>query len=198
MHTICRSSRIPPESSRRRLADGRSAAFQSSRRVAVLDLRFGAGTAFLGAGSTPLLGASLAQGATDRRAGLPSGSLKNRLVNGYLNPAAFTPAPVFDPTNCAIDPELLRDRIRRSRPQYLPRAFPAELGCVVPQAFQDWGAEGCSLRGGLLQPLEPHELRGSNGDRRRDSWSRTNSPFGKIIQTNGNPRLIQFSLRWAF
>jgi hypothetical protein len=25
-----------------------------------------------------------------------------------------------------------------------------------------------------------------------------NSPFGKIVQTNGNPRLIQFSLRWAF
>jgi hypothetical protein len=22
--------------------------------------------------------------------------------------------------------------------------------------------------------------------------------FGKIVQTNGNPRLIQFSLRWAF
>ena len=28
--------------------------------------------------------------------------------------------------------------------------------------------------------------------------SPTNSPFGKIVGTNGNPRLIQFSLRWAF
>jgi hypothetical protein len=28
--------------------------------------------------------------------------------------------------------------------------------------------------------------------------SPTNSPFGKIAQTTGNPRLIQFSLRWAF
>jgi hypothetical protein len=27
--------------------------------------------------------------------------------------------------------------------------------------------------------------------------SPTNSPFGKIAQTTGNPRLIQFSLRWA-
>jgi hypothetical protein len=24
------------------------------------------------------------------------------------------------------------------------------------------------------------------------------SPFGKIVQTTGNPRLIQFSLRWSF
>ena len=28
--------------------------------------------------------------------------------------------------------------------------------------------------------------------------SPTNSPFGKIVSTVGNPRLIQFSLRWAF
>jgi hypothetical protein len=28
--------------------------------------------------------------------------------------------------------------------------------------------------------------------------SPTNSPFGKIVGTNGNPRLIQFSLHWSF
>jgi len=28
-------------------------------------------------------------------------------------------------------------------------------------------------------------------------WRRPGA-FGKIVQTNGNPRLIQFSLRWAF
>jgi hypothetical protein len=28
--------------------------------------------------------------------------------------------------------------------------------------------------------------------------SPTNSPFGKIAQTTGNPRLIQFSLKWSF
>jgi hypothetical protein len=28
--------------------------------------------------------------------------------------------------------------------------------------------------------------------------SPTNSPFGKIAQTTGNPRLIQFSLKWGF
>jgi hypothetical protein len=28
--------------------------------------------------------------------------------------------------------------------------------------------------------------------------SPTNNPFGKIVSTTGNPRLIQFSLRWAF
>jgi hypothetical protein len=28
--------------------------------------------------------------------------------------------------------------------------------------------------------------------------SPTNSPFGKIVGTVGTPRLVQFSLRWAF
>src|SRR5580704_10737117 len=65
-----------------------------------------AGTAFLGQGSTPLLGASLAPGATIA-SGLASGDLHQRVANGYLNPAAFTPAPYYNYPNtpagqCAI------------------------------------------------------------------------------------------------
>jgi len=49
----------------------------------------------------------------------------------------------------------------------------------------------------ILQSLESHELRRSNRYMRSDPGLQS-SPFGKIVQTNGNPRLIQFSLHWAF
>src|SRR3984957_14010208 len=59
------------------------------------------GNAFLGAGTSPV-GASLAPGASISQ-GLSSGSLRQRL-SGYLNPAAFTTAPLLYPTQCTSDP----------------------------------------------------------------------------------------------
>src|ERR1035438_8314487 len=41
----------------------------------------------------------------------------------------------------------LRGWLRRPGAQYLSWAVSAELGCVVPEALQDWGAAGHSLRG---------------------------------------------------
>ena len=169
--------------------------FQTGLPFSIFDSA--AGTAFLGAGSTPLLGASLAQGATVS-SGLAGGSLKNRLVNGYLNGAAFTPAPVFDPTNCAIDPT-----------NFCVTGF-GDLGRNVYHGpfQQNWDVS-----------FLKHFKIGERNDVRFAAdffnlWNHTNfadptvtdvetagsanSPFGKIIQTNGNPRLIQFSLRWAF
>ncbi len=159
-----------------------------------------AGTAFLGAGSTPLLGASLAPGATIA-SGLSSGSLRNRVANGYLNPTAFTPAPLVDPTDCANDP----------------------TGNFCTTGFGDLGR---NIYHGPFQQnwdfsLLKHFKVGERNDIRFAAdffnlWNHTNfanptvtdieqylvnptsSPFGKIVQTNGNPRLIQFSLRWAF
>ena len=122
-----------------------------------------AGTGFLGQGSTPLLGASLAPGASIA-SGLSSGNIHSRVLNGYLNPTAFTPAPQLYPTQCAFRSELLHDRVRRSGTQYLPRAVPAELGCFVPQVFQDWRASGSPFRGGLLQHVESHQFWRSDGD----------------------------------
>ncbi|PYX69726.1 MAG: hypothetical protein DMG78_21210, partial [Acidobacteria bacterium] len=169
--------------------------FQTGLPFSIFDSA--AGTAFLGAGSTPLLGASLAQGATVS-SGLAGGSLKDRLVNGYLNASAFTPAPVFDPTNCAIDPT-----------NFCVTGF-GDLGRNVYHGpfQQNWDVS-----------FLKHFKIGERNDVRFAAdffnlWNHTNfadptvtdvetagsatSPFGKIIQTNGNPRLIQFSLRWAF
>jgi hypothetical protein len=168
--------------------------FQSGLPFSIYDSA--AGTAFLGAGSTPLLGASLASGATVS-SGLAGGSLKDRLVSGYLNSAAFTPVPVLDPTNCAIDPNF----------------------CVT--GFGDLGRN--VYHGPFQQNWDVSFLKHFKiGERNEvrfaadffNLWNHTNfanplvtdvetaglqnSPFGKIIQTTGNPRLIQFSLRWAF
>src|SRR5205807_7689943 len=69
--------------------------FQSGTPFSIFDS--GAGTAFLGQGSTPLLGANLAPGATIA-SGLTSGDIHQR-INGYLNSAAFNPAPLLYPAD---------------------------------------------------------------------------------------------------
>src|ERR1700723_2654385 len=72
---------------------------QSGLPFSILDSN--GGNAFLGAGTSPV-GASLAPGASISQ-GLSSGSLRQRL-SGYLNPAAFTTAPLLYPTQCTSDP----------------------------------------------------------------------------------------------
>src|SRR5712672_3482945 len=76
--------------------------FQSGTPFSVTDS--GAGTAFLGAGFTPgTLSGSLASGSTLASA-LTSGSVQNRVDNGYLNVNAFAAAPLLYPTQCSTDP----------------------------------------------------------------------------------------------
>jgi len=159
-----------------------------------------AGTAFLGAGSTPLLGASLAPGATIS-SGLSSGDLKSRVANGYLVPTNFVPAPLVDPVACGNDPS----------------------GDACPTTFGDLGRN--IYHGPFQQNWDVSILKHFKIGERNDVrfaadffniWNHTNfanpsitdveaylanptnSPFSKIVQTVGNPRLIQFSLRWAF
>lgn len=159
-----------------------------------------AGTAFLGQGSTPLLGASLAPGASIS-SGLSSGSLRNRVANGYLVPTTFVPAPLVDPAACAAD----------------------TTGNFCTTGFGDLGRN--IYHGPFQQNWDVSFLKHFRIGERQDIrfaadffnlWNHTNfanptvtdieqylasptsSPFGKIVGTNGNPRLVQFSLRWAF
>ena len=167
--------------------------FQTGIPFSIFDS--GAGTAFLGAGSTPLLGGSLAPGATIA-SGLKGGDLRDRVANGYLNPLAFTTAPLVDPANCALDPN------------FCTTGF-GDLGRNIYHGpfQQNWDVS-----------FLKHFKLGEHQDIRFAAdffnlWNHTNfgiptvtdvelatpgSPFGKIVQTMGNPRLIQFSLRWAF
>jgi hypothetical protein len=177
--------------------------FQTGLPFSIFDSS--AGTGFLGQGSTPLLGASLAPGASIA-SGLSSGDLRNRVVNGYLNKLAFVPAPLlypFDPGN----PTTTCDPV--SNPNFCTTGF-GDLGRNLYHGpfQQNWDVS-----------FLKHFKIGEHQDVRFAAdffniWNHTNfanptvtdvetagsanSPFGKIVQTTGNPRLIQFSLRWAF
>jgi hypothetical protein len=173
--------------------------FQSGLPFSIFDSS--AGTAFLGAGSTPLLGASLAPGASIA-GGLSSGDLRQRVANGYLNPAAFTPAPLVDPVDCANDPtgnfcttgfgDLARNLYHGPFQQNWDVSFLKHFQIGEHQDirfaadfFNIWNHTNFGVP--TVTDIEAYLANPGPGN-----------PFGKIVQTNGNPRLIQFSLRWAF
>jgi hypothetical protein len=171
--------------------------FQSGVPFSIYDSS--AGTAFLGAGSTPLLGASLAPGATIA-SGLSSGDIHSRVANGYLNPTAFTPAPLVDPTDC-----------NNLGADYCTTGF-GDLGRNLYKGpfEQNWDVSFLKhFKIGERQDVRFaadffnlwNHVNFANPtvtDIEQYLADPTNSPFGKIVQTNGNPRLIQFSLRWSF
>ena len=173
--------------------------FQSSLPFSVLDSN--GGNAFLGAGTSPV-SASLAPGASIA-SGTSSGSVTDRL-NGWLNPAAFTTAPLLYPTQCATDTNYcttgfgslgrniyrgpfqqnwdfsLIKRFRLTERQDL--RFAADF-------FNLWNHPNFGTP--LVTDYEQYLAWTGSGQSGPD-------PFGRIVNTTGTPRLIQFSLRWAF
>ena len=173
--------------------------FQSSLPFSVLDSN--GGNAFLGAGTSPV-SASLAPGASIA-SGTSSGSVTQRL-NEWLNPAAFTTAPLLYPTQCASDTNYcttgfgslgrniyrgpfqqnwdfsLIKRFRLSERQDL--RFAADF-------FNLWNHPNFGTP--LVTDFEQYLAWTGSGQSGPD-------PFGRVVSTTGTPRLIQFSLRWAF
>jgi hypothetical protein len=176
---------------------------QSGAPFSVLDS--GAGTAFLGSGSAPgVLSASLAPGET-MSDGLSSGSIGTR-INGYLNPAAFTPAPLLYPTECNPN---------QPNPAVLPNAnfCTTGFGNLGRNTFRGPGQQNWDFS--LIKNFkitERQSLRftadffniwnhvnfANPAVTDVESISLPNSPFGKITSDLGTPRLIQFSLRYMF
>jgi hypothetical protein len=156
----------------------------------------GAGTAFLGEGSAPgVLTASLAPGET-MADGLTSGGIGTR-INGYLNPAAFTPAAELYPTQCLTDPNfcttgfgnLGRNTFRGPGQQNWDFSLIKNFKITERQSlrfttdfFNIWN----------------HANFGNPAVTDVETIGEPNTPFGKITSTLGTPRLIQFSLRYAF
>jgi len=173
--------------------------FQSGLPFSVYDSS--AGTGFLGQGSTPLLGASLAPGASIA-SGLSSGDIHSRLTNGYLNGSAFTPAPQLYPTQCLTDPnfcttgfgDLGRNIYHGPFQQNWDVSFLKHFKIGERQDirfaadfFNLWNHT--NFANPSVTDIEAYLANLSNPQ---------NNPFGKILGTVGNPRLIQFSLRWGF
>ncbi len=123
---------------------------------------------------------------------MTSGDIHKRL-NGYLNPAAFTPAPQLYPTQCAIDSN------------FCTTGF-GNLGRNIYRGpfQQNWDASLIKY----FKIGERQEVRFTADF--FNVWNHTSfanpsvtdveagNAFGKIIGTVGTPRLIQFSLRWSF
>ena len=172
---------------------------QSSLPFSVLDSN--GGNAFLGAGTSPV-GASLASGASIA-SGMSSGSIGQRL-NGYLNPAAFTTAPLLYPAQCATSADfcttgfgslgrnIYRGPFQQNWDFSLIKHF--KLGerqdlRFAADFFNLWNHANFATP--LVTDYEQYLLWAAGTQTSPD-------PFGKIVNTTGTPRLIQFSLRWAF
>lgn len=155
--------------------------FQSGTPFSILDSA--AGTAYDGPATIPTT-ASLAPGASLSN-GLTQGSIGNRL-DGYLNLAAFQPAPVIGDDGLAT-------------------------------GFGNLGRN--TYRGPFEQNWDISIIKGfSIGERQKirftteffNAWNHpvfsnpaftdVENPgtFGRIISTENNPRMIQFSLMWTF
>jgi len=160
----------------------------------------GAGTAFLGAGSTPLLGASLASGGAIAN-GYTHGDIHTRL-NGYVDINNFTTTPLLYPALC--DPT-----------QTDPSVTPNSNYCVT--GFGDLGRN--IYRGPYQQNWDFSLIKNFHLTERQNIrfttdffniWNHANfanpvstdvenpGSFGFITSTKGVPRLIQFSLRYSF
>ncbi|MGD0760852.1 MAG: hypothetical protein ABR921_18285, partial [Candidatus Sulfotelmatobacter sp.] len=172
---------------------------QSGLPFSILDSN--GGNAFLGAGTSPV-GASLAAGASISQ-GLSSGSLRQRL-SGYLNPAAFTTAPQLYPMHCATDPNfcttgfgdlarnLYHGPFQQNWDFSLIRHFKLSERQdlrFTADFFNLWNHANFGVP--QVTDYEQYLLWAGNGGTGTD-------PFGEIVNTTGTPRLIQFSLRWAF
>ena len=170
--------------------------FQSGLPFSIYDSS--AGTGFLGQGSTPLLGASLAPGATIA-SGLTSGDVHSRVANGYLNPAAFTPAPQLYPTQCLSDPNFCTTGFGDLGRNLYHGPFQQNWDVSFLKHFKIGERQEVRFAADFFN-LWNHTNFGNPSVTDIEAYlaSPTNSPFGKILQSTGNPRLIQFSLRWAF
>src|SRR5579862_1036930 len=171
---------------------------QSGTPFSVIDS--GAGSAFIGPGLTTTLGGQLAPGGSIA-AGKTSGDIHNRL-NSYLNINNFTTAPLvypFDPAN----PSTTCDPVKN--PNFCATNF-GDLGRNIYRGPHQQNWDFSLIKNFHLG--ERQSLRFTTDF--FNIWNHANfanpaqsdvenpSTFSRITQTVGTPRLIQFSLRYAF
>jgi hypothetical protein len=172
--------------------------FQSGTPFSVIDS--GSGTGFLGSGLTTTLGAALASGGSIA-AGKTSGDIHNRL-NAYLNINNFATAPLLYPNDPA-SPATTCDPIHN--PNFCGTSF-GDLGRNIYRGPHQQNWDFSLIKNFRL--TERQSLRFTTDF--FNIWNHSNfaspaqadvensSTFSRITQTVGTPRLIQFSLRYAF
>ncbi len=182
--------------------------FQSGLPFSVFDTA--SGTAFILNGSTSTLTADLASGAS-LKGGYSSGDIHTRL-NGYLNPLNFAKVPVLaqnqalcagDPNYCVIGfGNLGRNTYRGPHQQNWDFSLIKNIRVTERQSvrftadmFNLWNH--ANFANPAVTDVET-ALCTPNVNGCPSNGLIPNSPFGKIVSTRGVPRLIQFSLRYAF
>jgi hypothetical protein len=169
--------------------------FQSGIPFSIFDSS--AGTGFLGQGSTPLLGASLAPGASIA-SGLTSGDIHQR-INGYLNPSAFAAAPHLYPTRCQTDSNFCTTGFGDLGRNLYHGPFQQNWDASLIKYFKIGERQEIRFTADFFNIWNHTNFANpSVTDIEAYLASPTNSPFGKIVGTVGTPRLVQFSLRWSF
>jgi hypothetical protein len=158
--------------------------FQSGTPFTVLDS--GAASAFglngTGTPTTAQLVGTVAQG-------LSHGSLHRRL-NGYLNPANFTFAPAIGPDGSTGFGNLGRNTYRGPHQQNWDASLAKTFSITERQQFR-FTADFFNIWN--------HPVFSSPAVTDIETYSATAvNPFGVITSTQGSPRLIQFSARYAF
>ena len=156
----------------------------------------GAATAFLGAGSTPLLGASLASDGSIA-AGKTSGDIHNRL-NGFVNINNFTTVPVIAANQAVCDNG-------NGDTNFCVTGF-GDLGRNIYRGPHQQNWDFSLIKN--IRLTERQNVRFTTDF--FNIWNHENfanpvatdveSPgnFGVITSSKGVPRLIQFSLRYSF
>ncbi|HVI07900.1 MAG TPA: TonB-dependent receptor [Candidatus Binatia bacterium] len=180
---------------------------QSSLPFSILDSN--GGNAFLGAGTSPV-SASLAAGATISE-GQTHGSVSSRL-NGWVNPAAFTTAPLLypgDPSNpqpgtCAGDPNFCTTGFGSLGRNIYRGPFQQNWDFSIIKHFRLTERQDLRFATDFFN-LWNHPNFGTpqiTDYEQYLAWVNGGQlgpdPFGRIVNTTGTPRLIQFSLRWSF
>jgi hypothetical protein len=156
-----------------------------------------AGSAFLGLGFTPgTLGGQLASGATIA-SGLSGGSIHDRVDNGYLNPAAFTTAPLLYPVQCATDSNFCTTAFGNLGRNIYRGPFQQNWDFSLIKNFHITERNQLRFTADFFN-IWNHANFGNPSVNDVETIALPNSPFGKITSTVGTPRLIQLSLRFAF
>jgi len=163
--------------------------FQSGTPFSVIDS--GAGSAFIVPGFTTTLGAELAPGGTIG-SGLTSGSIRQRL-NGYLNMSNFTTAPLLYPAQCAVDPNFCGTNFGNLGRNIYRGPFQQNWDFSLIKNFSLTERQTLRFTTDFFN-IWNH----ANFDSPAETDVENPATFGKITQTVGTPRLIQFSLRYAF
>ncbi len=164
--------------------------FQSGTPFSVLD--GSAGSAYIGGGlGSPTSGAQLVDGGTIN-AGITHGDIHSRVDNGYLNIDNFTFAPPADPAGCALDADACTTAFGNLARNIYRGPFQQNWDFSLLKNFR------ITERQELRFTTDFFNIWNHANFANPTFTDISNPAFGKIFSTVGTPRLIQFSLRYAF